>query len=87
MRSRPEMEQQVHRCFLLRCSLKEHEPGDPSPVWQFMVMQVGCEEPRRMFASLNAVMTFLRAELADASSSPCVAKGARRLRSRGVQHD
>lgn len=52
-----------YRSFLVRCSLEESDQGDSPPVWRYMVFELERKGHRRAFASLDALMSYLRAEL------------------------
>jgi hypothetical protein len=53
----------TYRAFLLRCWREAGAgPGDPA-AWRFRLVEPGDAEAERGFASLEALMAFLRREL------------------------
>jgi hypothetical protein len=55
-----------YRAYLLRCWLEAGAGPGGEPAWRFVLMQPGDEGTRRGFASLEALVRHLRAELAAA---------------------
>jgi hypothetical protein len=62
--ARPKTKPRPYRCFLLRCWLEEGLGPDGQPGWRFTVQQAGRDTPRRLFASLNDVATYIDADIA-----------------------
>jgi hypothetical protein len=54
----------VYQAYLVRCWRKERAAPDGSSQWRFSVEEVLHERRRRGFSSLEALLAFLRAELA-----------------------
>jgi hypothetical protein len=52
-----------YRAWLLRCWQEAGAGPDGEPAWRFTLVQAGGEETRRGFASLEALVVFLREEL------------------------
>lgn len=48
-----------YRAYLLRFWQESGRPGDPSPVWRFILQEPGTGE-RRGFADLESMVDFLR---------------------------
>ena len=55
-----------YRAFLLRCWQEAGAGPDGKPAWRFALARAGGEGTRRGFASLEALVAFLREELAPA---------------------
>jgi hypothetical protein len=54
----------TYRAFVLRCWQEtEAEPGYPT-TWRFRLLEQGVEETGRGFASLEALLAYLRQKLA-----------------------
>ncbi len=58
-----------YRAYLLRCWREEYATAEGSPQWRFSLEEVPHERWRTGFTSLEALMAFLRAELADGEAS------------------
>jgi hypothetical protein len=56
----------MYQAFLLRCWREEQATPGGSALWRFSVEEVLHERRKWGFASLEALLTFLRAELAGA---------------------
>lgn len=53
-----------YRAYLLRCWREDDAVSGERPQWRFSVEEVLHERRRKGFASLEALLAFLRAELA-----------------------
>ena len=53
-----------HRAYLLRCWREGEAAAGQEPVWRFSVEEIVPERRRKGFSSLEALLAFLRAELA-----------------------
>jgi hypothetical protein len=60
----------LHRAYLLRCWQEEASDPNGTPGWRFSVEEVLHERQRRGFDSLEALVAFLRDELADGEGDP-----------------
>ena len=68
-----------YRAFLLRCWQEAGAGPDGEPAWRFALARPGGERTQRGFASLEALMAFLREELeSDAPVHPACSGRARR---------
>jgi hypothetical protein len=56
-----------YRAYLLRCWQEAGAGPDGEPAWRFALVQAGDERHGRGFASLEALVAYLREELAAAS--------------------
>ena len=61
---------QVQRAYLLRCWQEGAAPGE-EPRWRFSLEEVLHERWRKGFDSPEALIAFLRAELACGREEPC----------------
>jgi hypothetical protein len=57
-----------HLVFLLRCWQEANDESNAAPAWHFSLVEAGGEQRRRGFASLQAAMTFIEAELTKGNS-------------------
>jgi hypothetical protein len=58
------------RAYLLRCWQEGECAEDQVPHWRYSVEEILNKEPRRGFDSLEALIDFLRMELAAQGTSP-----------------
>ncbi len=65
----------TYRAFLLRCWSAQAPSADPPLTWRFSLEEVGPERHPLGFASLEALVAYLRSELSDGeqfrSIQPC----------------
>jgi hypothetical protein len=59
-----------HRAYLLRCWQEGISMGEKPPHWRFSLEEILRKKPRRGFDSLEALLAFLRVELANGSDGP-----------------
>jgi hypothetical protein len=55
----------LHHAYLLRCWQERKASASEKPRWRFCIEEVLQERPRQGFDDLDALVTFLRAELDD----------------------
>ena len=60
----------LHRAYLLRCWQEEEATAGEKPRWRFYIEEVLQERSRQGFDGLDALVAFLRAELAGRESDP-----------------
>lgn len=63
-----------YRAFLLRCWHEAEAGQDGAPAWRFRLVEPGDEGSGRGFASLEALMAFLREELRKGAPGPAGSK-------------
>ena len=61
---------QPTRAFLVRCWPEKGVAPDQPPTWRFSIEEVRAERRVRGFASLEALMAFLQAELTMCTDGP-----------------
>jgi len=59
-----EEEGENYRAFLLRCWQEPEAGPGGQPAWRFTLVQVGEERAKKGFASVEALLDYLREELA-----------------------
>jgi hypothetical protein len=59
-----------YRAYLLRCWQEGEAPPGKEPLWRFSVEEILHERRRKGFSSLEALIAFLRAELASGKEEP-----------------
>ena len=62
--------QRLHHAYLLRCWREGEATAGEKPRWRFCIEEVLQERPRQGFDDLNALVAFLRADLAGGGSDP-----------------
>ena len=63
MRSEKKGKNEPYRAYLLRCWQEGDGETDKGPLWRFAVEEIFGERRRHGFASLEALVAFLRVEL------------------------
>jgi hypothetical protein len=70
MRSKKKGKDELYRAYLLRCWQERDGETDKGPLWRFAVEEIFGERRQHGFASLEALVAFLKVEMTSGGSEP-----------------